>query len=253
MTTASEAWELLAARGLIPLSWINNTQRGFVQPIAEICKPCNGSGMTNAGWSNCYECNATGSVFLIDSNLTSVLETPPDLATCAALASMADSVATAEVLVRDFAARLAALGIEGGLGDARPLRWRLSTESSMDGTERRDKTGSAVDDRESSHQFDHGFHRELSAGVPKTMQSVWANYDLVRARATRLVYAHLSWETRAKRGERLRSLKSLHCGELLSSLSNPYSVGLEVCALGLAIEDVFNGVAFILVPPIGRR
>ena len=89
--------------------------------------------------------------------------------------------------------------------------------------------------------------------MPKELRSVWTSFDLVRARANRVVYAHVSWEERAKRGERLQSVESEHSGKLLSELVNPFAVALEVCALGLAIEDVYDGVAFMLVPPVGER
>ena len=188
----------------------------------------------------------------VESNLTKVFATPQDLSTCSALASMSDAVATAEVLVREFATQVAALGHERPLGSSRAYRWRLGTGSSMDGMDRQHPGGSAIDDRESPHLSNHDFHRELATFVPKEMRSAWASYDLVRARASRLVGAHASWEARARRGERLRSVKSPHHDKLLCDLINPYTVALEVCALGLAIEDVFDGVAFLLVPPARR-
>ena len=166
---------------------------------------------------------------------------------------MADAITTAEVLVREFATQLAELGIEGRFESGRALRWRVGWGSQLYGMHRSDDNGSAIDDRESPHRSNHMFHRELAAAMPDEMQTAWGTYDLVRARASRTVYAHLSWETRAKRGERLRSTKTPHHDKLLSELINPYTVALEVCALGLAIEDVINGVAFMLVPPIGRR
>ncbi len=253
--TPAEAWALLAAGGLIPESWLADAGRGYFEPNLVLCPSCEGSGMASSGWSDCYVCYGRGRALLTEQNLSNVRETPPNLMTCISMASMSDAIAAAEPLAWLFATELAKLGLTKPTHADRSLRWRVAPTRFKDRMQRTKGGASAIDDPSAPAQSHVEFHKQIKAMMPD-VHPMWASELGVRCCAMRAINAHASWELRAKQGERLISdpLKlSEHSGKLLRDLQNPYVWAVAACGLGVAIEDVFDGVVFMLVPPIGPR
>lgn len=102
----SEAWEVLAARGLIPFAWIGEARRGFQRWYVGGCQGCGGSKIVPAKQSKtgrdepCGHCAGSGR-----QERSGVLPRPLSTAACVALASDAAAVETAEAVAREVTRR----------------------------------------------------------------------------------------------------------------------------------------------------
>lgn len=103
-----EAWERLAARGLIPLDWIDHPRRGFVMDARVAVT----RGLATA---------ATPTIRVPGEGRAVVLSSPPDPLVTFALGRDAAGVATAEDLAREYLARLAPFAPPGSPAPDRVL------------------------------------------------------------------------------------------------------------------------------------
>lgn len=114
-----EAWETLAARGLIPADWIDHPRRAFVIDARRAVA----AGLATV---------ATPTVRVPGQGPAVLLSSPPDPLVAFAIGRDAAGVATAEDLARELVARLAPFAPKGSPQPDR-VAWSLvmSTPSSL--------------------------------------------------------------------------------------------------------------------------
>jgi hypothetical protein len=247
--TPRAAWEALASRGVIPMSWIG-AERRFA---GSDCAACRGTGWETTTdyrgdefYGACERCEERGFRELLDA--------PPTLAACVAFASDPEGIETAEALAREADARLAPWRAPEDDAPARPL-WRVYRARPPEETYFLWDTA-----RPASHPAILLAHADKRFEGPRPL---WAEEVGLRSAAS-LLRGFAEEELRCSRGWQEAARLGLVIpdgspfgrglsGRAFKELPDPFAPVASLWATGYALCKRAGGFLWLFAPPAPKR
>ncbi len=228
----AELWELLVARGLVPVQWLGDGVRGFRTNVEQLIEPP-ATPANRVVWRQANEVVAKPVRHVVDE----AKSVPHTLRDCIALASDGPGITAAESLVREVVKRLNVWG----LPDLSKISWR-TVDASCWRTVRRSwwtqslqwTIASALE--ASAYQLPLGHGPKDPAGRP-SWWSLAANESSLAQLWEHLALAHV-----------VRADPVAQINRSFESLLNPYEPLMAIWSTGYVFDEFRDGEAILVAP-----